>query len=266
VTANRDVSELAAYDKMTHAAYRIFAEWGGGGVTEEDGLMFASGPHPKAYIVNAAFRIEPGLVGAEVLHRTRAHYEPRGFQYAVNATTHADADIDTAAAEAGWRKILTLPAMVVRRRLDEGTVPAGSALRRADPTDDRAAFGDIAAACFADGADEANAYRLLFDHAALLAGTGMSAFIASVDGEDAAIALSIVVDHAATVGWVGTIEPFRRRGLGDLVTRAATNAAFDLGAQLVTLQASPLGAPVYAAMGYETISSETIWAPPPAAT
>ena len=259
-------SELEAYDRMTHAAYRIFAEWGGGTVTEAEGLMFASGPHPKAYIVNAAFRTEPGLVGAEVLDRTRAHYEPRAFEYAVNATTHADADINAAAAEAGWQKVLTLPAMVVRHRLGEGAPPTGSALRRADPKDDRARFGDIVAACFADQAEEADAYRLLFDHPALLAGPGMSAFIASVDGEDAAIALSIVVDRAATVGWVGTLERFRRRGLGDLVTRAATNAAFDQGAQLVTLQASPLGEPVYAAMGYETISTETIWAPPSAAT
>jgi hypothetical protein len=46
------------------------------------------------------------------------------------------------------------------------------------------------------------------------------------------------------------------------VTRAATNAAFGLGASLVTLQASRSGEPVYAAMGYKTISSETIWFPP----
>jgi ribosomal protein S18 acetylase RimI-like enzyme len=96
----------------------------------------------------------------------------------------------------------------------------------------------------------------------MLGGQGISSFIGSVDGEDAAIAWSVVVDDAATVGWVGTLPAFRRRGLGDLVTRAATNAAFDLGAGLVTLQASRSGEPVYAAMGYETISSVSIWLPP----
>jgi GNAT superfamily N-acetyltransferase len=152
--------------------------------------------------------------------------------------------------------------MVLRRRLADAPQPLGFALRSADPDRDRASFGAIAAACFADSPEESEAYRLLFDSPRLLGGPGMSAFIASVDGEDAAIAMSIAVEGAATVGWVGTIERFRRRGLGDLVTRAATNAAFDVGARLVTLQASPLGEPVYAAMGYETISAETIWSPP----
>ena len=96
----------------------------------------------------------------------------------------------------------------------------------------------------------------------MLGGHGISSFIASIDGQDAAIAWSVVVDGAATVGWVGTLPPFRRRGLGELVTRAVTNAAFGLAASLVTLQASRSGEPVYAAMGYETISSETIWLPP----
>jgi GNAT superfamily N-acetyltransferase len=258
--------ELEAYDRMTHAAYRIFAEWGGGRVTDTDGLMLASGPHPKAYIVNAAFRVEPGLVGAGVLDRARAHYGELGFEFVVNATAHADEDISTAAASAGWHRILTLPAMVLRRRLTIGAVPPGAALRSADKDRDRASFGAIAAACFADSPEESEAYRRLFDSPALLGGTGVSAFIVSLGGEDAAIAMSVAVDDAATVGWVGTLEPFRRRGLGDFVTRAATNAAFDLGARLVTLQASPQGEPVYAAMGYETISAETIWSPPAPST
>lgn len=255
-------AELAAYDRMTHGAYRILAEWGGGHVTEADGLMLAAGPHPKAYIVNGAFRIEPLLAPAEVLDRVRAHYGAIGFAFVLNATVHADADLVSAATAAGWRRILTLPAMVVRRPLDERPPASGAVLRHADPECDQASFGAIAAACFADDEEESTAYRLVFAHPALLGGAGISAWIASVDGRDAAIAWSVVIDGAATVGWVGTLPEYRRRGLGDLVTRAATNAAFAMGAELVTLQASPSGEPVYAAMGYETISSETIWLPP----
>jgi ribosomal protein S18 acetylase RimI-like enzyme len=255
-------TEIAVYDRVTHAAYRILAERSGGSVSEEDGLLLAAGPHPKAYIVNSAFRVEPGLGGAEVLDRARAHYDAIAFGFAVNATAHADADVATAAADAGWRRLLTLPAMVIRRSVADRALPVGAALRPADPDRDRDSFGAIAATCFADDEEEATAYRLVLDRPAMLGGQGISSFIGSVDGEDAAIAWSVVVDDAATVGWVGTLPAFRRRGLGDLVTRAATNAAFDLGAGLVTLQASRSGEPVYAAMGYETISSVSIWLPP----
>jgi GNAT superfamily N-acetyltransferase len=255
-------TELEAYDRITHAAYRILGEASGGHVTVADGLMLVSGPHPNALIVNGAFRIEPGLTGAQVLERARTHYDALGFGFAVIATAHADADLVSAATDAGWHRILTLPAMVVREPLAERGMPDGVVLRRADPARDRASFGAIAATCFADDEGEATAYRLVFDRPALLGGPGISAFIASIGDQDAAIAWSVVVDRAATVGWVGTLPAFRRRGLGDLVTRAVSNAAFDLGAGLVTLQASSSGEPVYAAMGYETISSETIWLPP----
>jgi ribosomal protein S18 acetylase RimI-like enzyme len=255
-------TEIAVYDRVTHAAYRILAERSGGSVSEEDGLLLAAGPHPKAYIVNSAFRVEPGLGGAEVLDRARAHYDAIAFGFAVNATAHADADVATAAADAGWRRLLTLPAMVIRRSVADRALPVGAALRPADPDRDRDSFGSIAATCFADDEEEATAYRLVLDRPAMLGGRGISAFIASIDGQDAAIASSVVVDDAATVGWVGTLPAFRRRGLGDLVTRAATNAAFGFGAGLVTLQASRSGEPVYAAMGYETISSVSIWLPP----
>jgi GNAT superfamily N-acetyltransferase len=254
-------AELDAYDRVTHAAYRMLAAWGGGHATETDGLMLLAGPHPKAIIVNEAFRIEPVLAPADVLERMRAYYDALGFEFVLNATDHADGDLIAAATAAGWRKVLTLPAMVVRGPLDE-RLTGDAVLRPADPERDRDTFGAIVAACFADDDGEAEAYRLVFTHPELLGGSGISAFIASIDAHDAAVAWSVVVDGAATVGWVGTLPEFRRRGLGDLVTRAATNAAFAKGAGLVTLQASSSGEPVYAAMGYETISFETIWLPP----
>src|SRR5207245_5319172 len=71
------------------------------------------------------------------------------------------------------------------------------------------------------------------------------------DGPKAA-AMTVLSHTIAGVYWVGTVEPGRRRGLGEAVTGVVTNAAFDRGARAVTLQASPMGEPIYARMGYET--------------
>lgn len=43
----------------------------------------------------------------------------------------------------------------------------------------------------------------------------------------------------------------RGRGLAELVTHAVTQVGFGLGAELVVLQATPMGEPVYRRMGFE---------------
>ena len=74
-------------------------------------------------------------------------------------------------------------------------------------------------------------------------------------------------DGVASVQWVGTIPTARGNGLGALVTTVVTNLAFDRGATSCTLQASPMGAPVYRRLGYETLYEyveETVrWPRPP---
>ena len=65
--------------------------------------------------------------------------------------------------------------------------------------------------------------------------------------------MTIVSHGVAGIYWVGSLAAARGRGLGRAVTAAATNAGFDLGADFASLQASPMGEPIYRAMGYETI-------------
>jgi hypothetical protein len=56
---------------------------------------------------------------------------------------------------------------------------------------------------------------------------------------------------------VGTIARARGKGLGEAVTRAVTNRAFDQGARAATMQASPMGQPIYRRMGYMTLYEYT---------
>jgi hypothetical protein len=65
--------------------------------------------------------------------------------------------------------------------------------------------------------------------------------------------MTIVSHDVAGVYWVGSVEEVRGRGLGRAITATATNAGFDLGAEIASLQASRMGERIYAAMGYETI-------------
>ena len=55
------------------------------------------------------------------------------------------------------------------------------------------------------------------------------------------------------VCWVATLDAMRRRGLAGICTVRATNAAFEHGAGLATLQASPMGESLYERLGYEEL-------------
>jgi len=74
-----------------------------------------------------------------------------------------------------------------------------------------------------------------------------------------AAAQTLLSHGIAGVYWVGTVEGARSRGLGEAVTRAVTNAAFDRGATANSLQASPMGEPIYRRMGYEEIYRYTTY-------
>jgi citrate lyase synthetase len=87
--------------------------------------------------------------------------------------------------------------------------------------------------------------------------------------DKAAVATAMIFesDGVASVQWVGTVSSARGSGLGALVTTAVTNLAFEHGASSVTLQASPMGEPIYRSLGYETVyrySEFVRWPKPPA--
>lgn len=66
---------------------------------------------------------------------------------------------------------------------------------------------------------------------------------------------------AAGVYYVGTVEPYRRSGLGEALTRRAINEAVALGYEAVSLQASPLGQPIYERMRFRQMSYYETYVP-----
>jgi ribosomal protein S18 acetylase RimI-like enzyme len=58
----------------------------------------------------------------------------------------------------------------------------------------------------------------------------------------------------AGIQLVGTIPGARGRGLGELCTRWAVNAGFELGARAIVLEASDAGEPLYLRLGFVEVS------------
>ncbi|GAB3922614.1 hypothetical protein GCM10029976_011520 [Kribbella albertanoniae] len=76
------------------------------------------------------------------------------------------------------------------------------------------------------------------------------AFVVRFAGQPVACAMTVLSGGSAGVYWVATRADARRRGFGELATRAAVRAGFEYGARVVTLQSTEQGVPLYRKLGF----------------
>ncbi len=220
-----------------------------------EGWLFAAGSLEHPVVANTAFRSDDGLDAEALLARAREFFGARGRGFAlwVRIGVRADEDLLAAAGRAGLTGVYEMPEMILAARAEEPALPAGAELRRVASGEELDVYWDVAAAAYASLGFPAELFEANRGSRALLEDPGAAAFLALLDEEPVAIAMTIVSHGVAGVYWVGTLERARGAGLGRAVTAAATNAGFELGGKVASLQASHMGRPIYEAMGYETI-------------
>jgi hypothetical protein len=225
----------------------------GGAVHDDDGLVLYAGPHPLPTLVNGAVRIAPGLDAFEALERARAFFAPRHRGFSVYTLVGRDDDLAEAADEAGMTSFGDpAPLMVLSETRRPADSPDGVRIEWARTP---AQVADAAAVC----ADAYAVYGMPADVAAacLVPATALAPHVATIvayDEEGPAATASVMATHGVGyIAWVGTAQRAMRRGLGEAVTGAATDAGHELGARMTTLLASPMGAPVYERMGFVTV-------------
>src|SRR5947208_1324076 len=121
-------------------------------------------------------------------------------------------------------------------------------------TDDagRAGYARVMTRAFAVyGAPEASTA----EHFASLAGVvgpTTQAYLAYRDGRALAGAMLYMAHGVGGIGWVGTLPEEFGRGYGRAVTWAVIAEGLRRGARFMSLQASPMGEPMYRRMGFTT--------------
>ena len=140
-----------------------------------------------------------------------------------------------------------------------GALPPGVSIAEVVTESDVGIFTDIAAAAFecprgAIGLWSDASMRMPRDGA-----VRSRLFLASLDGVPSATAQLTVARGAAGVYAVSTSANARGRGLGTAVTWAALNAGREMGCRTGTLQASPMGVPVYRRMGFVDVGSISLF-------
>jgi ribosomal protein S18 acetylase RimI-like enzyme len=237
-----------------------------GRVSDSDGLCLIHGPNSSWVLANGAFRTDPNLAPSAAVERVETSFRELNRRPVLTTFERPDADLDAALATAGWKQVIEIP-VVVRRSplLDEPAPPAPLRWLEADDAADLEALRDVLRRGFAEDEDEVEVVNALPKEPESIRSPGAGAVIATIDDAPVASAVVYLDRDVAVVGWVATVPEARRRGLGRLVTAGASNRGFEDGAAWVTLQASPMGLPLYRSMGFETVTSSRILvAPEPA--
>jgi hypothetical protein len=130
--------------------------------------------------------------------------------------------------------------------------PDGLVVRPARDDADRAAYARIASAAFALYGAPPESTGEHFARLAAVRGPTTQGVLAERDGEPLACALLHMAHGVGAVGWVATQPGEFGRGYGAAVTCAVVAEGLRRGAAFLNLQASPMGAPLYARLGFTT--------------
>jgi ribosomal protein S18 acetylase RimI-like enzyme len=245
-------AQLALSDLNLVECTREFARRTPGGVIhEEDGMLLFGG-------VNAASSgvmrtgAQAGRGAETTIAMAETFFRGRETSYAVVTRPDRDADLERAAEAAGFALVRDQPGMVLLHPVPAARLPQDAELRRVDDETGTRAFARLLAEVFV-GWEEAVGPIFEGVHG-LLQTPRAAGYLVWCGGEAAAAAMVFVTGCGAGVDWVATGVRHRGRGFGEAVTRAASNAGFELGARLVALQANPLAERMYSRAGYTTIT------------
>ncbi len=246
--------ERDAHLNMVESSRRLFEFDPGAKIEVGPGWVFGAGRSPHPTISNAAFRTDDDLDPGELLERAQAFFGARGRGFALWARGGVPEDeiLIEAAERAGLEAVYSMPEMVLRYRPEQHPLPDGVELRRIASAEDAAAYWRVAEAAYASIGFPPEVFSYYEDDAGFSA-DGAAAFLALLDGVPAAIAMTLVSHGIAGIYWVGSTQRARGHGLGTAVTAAAVAAGLEMGPEIASLQASPMGESLYRRMGFETL-------------
>jgi GNAT superfamily N-acetyltransferase len=231
------------------------------------GWVFGAGSPSHPVISNAAFRNDDVLDAEEFVARAKSFFAKRGRGFSVwlRGDQEEDRDLLAAVEAAGLQLAYEMPEMVLEAPVEAPPLPAGAEISKLTEVEQVDDYWKIAASSYASLGFPPEVFGSYGNRSGLL-GENVAAFVAHLEGEPVSIAMTIVSHGVAGIYWVGSLERARGKGLGQATTAAATNAGFELGAELASLQASPMGKPIYERMGYETLFDYRLYMSPPPST
>jgi ribosomal protein S18 acetylase RimI-like enzyme len=243
---NPAIDTLALAYENLHAASRVWALAAeGGAASDDDGLFVASSGVPIRSFNRAYFTRD---VRDATLQRLATYMEQRGVPFRITAPSTIDVP-DAALARAGLEQHGGIPCLVLEAL--SVTAPASDPLSIERVADERTLRAHVEVVASAFGWPPDLLARVFTTR--LLETAGWYGFVGYVDGRPVATSQLLVHQGVAGIYYVGTLEPHRRRGFGEAMTARAVREGSAAGCSVASLQASPMGLPIYERMGFRQV-------------
>lgn len=218
---------------------------------EDDGVILVAGStsYPGGFR-NCAIRTDSAVAPERVLTRARDFFGARGRGFSVIVRAMRDGDLESLLQLSGLRCVGSSPCMLLQAPLAAPQLAPGVTVERMSSERHVQEFLAINQEAFPDtglSAEEVTAYFAKPDE---LLREDIIGFVIYRDRLPCATAITLLSGRSAGIYWVGTAVAARRQGLAEVCVRLASNAGFEAGAEVVTLQASRFGEALYRRLGY----------------
>jgi Acetyltransferase (GNAT) family len=237
--------------------FRTFARTvPGAAIIEREGIVMVGTGRLLPFFNLAALTRVPNDPVA-MIERAEAFFAPYGNRFMLVEFEPADAlasVMEARGAQPGaWRMMLLSPIT--------GSPPIVPelAIRTANDPEALYEYNDAMTTSF--GGDPW-ATRKILGHPDFLAVRDASHYTGFVDGRLVATAMRFTTNRMAVIANVSTIPEFRKRGIGEAMTWRATLDGLDEGCIAAYLQASNMGFPIYARMGFRHVVTHLTWLSP----
>jgi len=197
----------------------------------------------------------------DLLETAALFYGERNSRFSVWIRAHADGSCENQLLARDYGHMVTLPAMAMIS--DPGTrrEPTDFEIRAVADTDAVADFIEVCSESYAVYGQPAEVAATLFVGVASLRAAHLQGFVGYHQGRPTAIAVVYVSHAVAGINWVGSTPESRGKGHAEAVVWAALREGFSRGADVASLQASPMGFGLYRRMGFITPSEYRIYVP-----
>ena len=196
--------------------------------------------------VNAVFRTDPDAPPTALLDGARAFFDRIGHPFVVWIEPGDDELFAACLAAGATEDPEDTPGMVISRPIP---LPTGLEVRQATTPEDRETFGALCETGYG-----MPGLAWMIDHHQMFDAPGTLWVIASDRGTDLGVGTGFLHGRTGGIYYVGTPPEHRGRGAAATIAAWLTNRLLTDGADLVTLEASAMGFPIYERLGYTTFA------------
>jgi hypothetical protein len=223
-------------------------------VEQQDTVFINSGLDYSGHSFTFNLALDSNESPGDFLSRARGFFAERKPLFSLQLRAHADQPLIQYCKDSKILLMSEAPGMMLDEPVKGSKPPSGTTLKWIEDKRGLKDFKQVVAEAFHDLGLSRGITESYFIEVERVINPYSILAVAYLKGEPAGAAMAMLSHGIGGIYWVGTTKKARGMGLGEYCTREVGNAAFDMGARKVVLQASKFGEPVYRKIGYREIT------------